>query len=61
MHFDVTILQTAPEHICDVFLSWTLCAYYVDPVIVSIIVLVAAGVGIFAYIRKKTHARNNLG
>lgn len=61
MHFDATILQTAPEHICDAFLSWTLCAFYVDPVIVSIIVLAAGGVAIFAYIRKKTHARKNLG
>lgn len=53
------ILQTIPEHICEVFLSWTLCTYVVDPVIVSIIVLVAAGVGIFAFIRNKKHAKKN--
>jgi len=62
MHFDVAILQTIPEHICEAFLSFELCAYYVDPVIVSVIVLVAAAVGIFVYIRnKKKHAKKNLG
>jgi len=61
MQFDATILQTAPELICETVLDWALCTYYVDPVIVSVIVLAAAGVGIFAYIRKKTHARKNLG
>jgi hypothetical protein len=59
MHFDMAILQTIPEHICEVFLSWTLCAYYVDPVLVSVIVLMAAGVGIFVFIRKKKLARKN--
>ena len=53
MQPDSTILQTSiPEHICDAFLSWTLCAYYVDPVIVSIIVIVAAAAGIFVYLHR---------
>jgi hypothetical protein len=62
MQFDVAILQTIPEHICDAFLSWTLCTYYADPVIVSAIVLVgAAMVGILVFIRRKRHAKKGFG
>lgn len=59
MQLDSAILQTVPEHICDAFLSWTLCAYYADPVIVSVIVLAGIGVGIFLFMRKKKHAKKN--
>lgn len=61
MQSDVAIRQTIPEHICDAVLSWTLCAYYVDPLIVSVVVLVAVAVAIFVFIRKRKHARKNLG
>lgn len=46
---------------CDALLSWTLCAYYVDPVVVSVVVLVGAAVGIFILVRKKKRAKDNLG
>ena len=59
MHFDVTILQTAPELICEAVLDWALCTYYVDPVIVSVIVLVAVAGGIFVFIRKKKRAKRD--
>lgn len=59
MQIDSAILQSVPEHICEAFLSWTLCAYYVDPVIVSVIVLAGAAVGIFVFIRKKKHFKKN--
>lgn len=61
MQFDGAILQTIPEHICDAFLSWTLCTYYADPVIVSGIVLVVAAVGFVVFIRRKRHAKKDLG
>lgn len=61
MQLDSAILQTAPEHICDAFLSWTLCTYYADPVIVSLIVLAGIGVGIFLFMRKKKYAKKNFG
>jgi hypothetical protein len=61
MDSDVLIRQTIPEHLCDAVLSWTLCAYYVDPLIVSVVVLVAAAVAIFVYLHKKKHDSKNLG
>ena len=59
MGIDSVFLQTVPEHICDAFHSCTLCAYYADPVIVSVIVLAGIGVGIFLFMRKKKHPKKN--
>jgi hypothetical protein len=38
---------------------WTVCAYYVDPMIVRVIVFVAAAVGVFIFIRKKKRAKED--
>jgi hypothetical protein len=61
MQPDSVILQTVPEHICDAFLSWTLCTYYADPIVVSVIVLAGAAVGIFLLVRKRKNAKKNFG
>jgi hypothetical protein len=50
--FSEIIQQSVPDTICEAFLSWTLCTYFVDPITVSVIAVGATAVAIFLYVRK---------